>query len=126
MILLDTSALIDCLTGSRRSEPALRRAIASGEQVVLATIVLYEWLRGPRRAEELLAQEGLFPSRSAILFGPEEAAKAAELYRTVRAPRGREFDLAIAACALCWGAQLWAANIKDFHDIPGLVVREPG
>ena len=49
MILLDTSVLIDALTGGRRSAPALRRTIESGERVALTTLVLYEWHRGPRR-----------------------------------------------------------------------------
>jgi predicted nucleic acid-binding protein len=126
VILLDTSVLIDALTGARRSAPAVRRAIERGERVTLATLVLYEWLRGPRRAEELAAQEALWPRESAIAFGPAEAATAAELYRSVRAPRGREIDLAIAACAICWDARLWTLNPDDFRDVPGLEVSRSG
>ena len=122
MILLDTSVLIDALTGPRRSARALRGAIERGERVVLATIVLYEWLRGPRRVEELAAQEALFPRAAAIPFGPAEAARAADLYRTVRGARGREIDLAIAACALCQEARLWTLNVEDFADVPGLAL----
>ncbi len=125
MILLDTSALIDSLTGPRRSAPALRGAIEQGERVVLATLVLYEWLRGPRLAEELAAQEALFPRESAIAFGAAEAARAADLYRSVPSARGREIDLAIAACATCWDARLWTLNVGDFADIPGLEVSRP-
>ena len=125
MILLDTSALIDSLTGPRRSAPALRRAIARGERVVLATLVLYEWLRGPRRPAELLAQEALFPRASAIPFGPTEAAAAAELYRRISGARGREIDLAIAACAIGWDARLWTLNVADFDAIPGLELYRP-
>ena len=122
MILLDTSVLIDALTGGRRSAPALRSAIESGERVALPTLVLYEWQRGPRRDDELAAQEALWPSGAAIAFGPDEAAAAAALYRSVRAPRGREIDLAIAACAIRWNAALWTLNIKDFRDVPGLAL----
>lgn len=125
MILLDTSALVDALTGPRRSARKLRRAIERGERVVLATIVLYEWLRGPRLAEELAAQEALFPRETAIAFGVAEAARAADLYRSVPSARGREIDLAIAACALCWDARLWTLNTGDFDDIPGLAVSKP-
>jgi predicted nucleic acid-binding protein len=120
VILLDTSVLVDALTGACRSAPALRRAIESGERVVLTTLVLYEWRRGPRRSEELVAQESLWPSESAIVFGATEAVKAAELYRTVRTARGREIDLAIAACAICCDAQLWTLHVDDFRDVPGL------
>lgn len=125
MIFLDTSVLIDAFTGSRRSAPALRNAIESGERVVLSTLVLYEWQRGPRRPEELAAQEALWPRDTAIAFGSEEAATAATLYRSIPAPRGREIDLAIAACAICWNATLWTLNIKDFRDLPGLELFEP-
>ena len=125
MILLDTSVLIDALTGSRRSAPVLRRTIESGDRVALSTLVLYEWQRGPRRPEELVAQEALWPGDAAIAFGSDEAATAAALYRSVRAPRGREIDLAIAACAICWSAALWTLNIKDFRDVPGLDLFDP-
>ena len=125
MILLDTSILIDALTGNRRSAPSLRRAIESGDRIALSTLVLYEWQRGPRRPEELAAQEALWPADAAIAFGPEEAATAAALYRSIRAPRGREIDLAIAACAICWDAALWTLNIKDFRDVPGLELFDP-
>lgn len=125
MILLDTSVLVDALTGTRRSAPALRRAIESGDRIALSTLVLYEWQRGPRRTEELAAQEALWPSDAAIAFGPEEAATAATLYRSIRTPRGREIDLAIAACAICWSATLWTLNIKDFRDVPGLELFDP-
>jgi len=125
VILLDTSVLVDALTGPKRSASALRSAIDRGERVLLATLVLYEWLRGPRIPQELAAQEALFPADSAVALGPAEAAKAASLYRTVRAPRGREIDLAIAACALSRNATLWTLNVQDFRDIPDLAVSRP-
>lgn len=125
MILLDTSALIDSLAGQRRSAPALREAVERGERLLLASLVLYEWLRGPRTREELEDQEALLPRETAIPFGPAEAARAAELYRTVKSARGRETDLAIAACALCWEAELWTLNVDDFRGIADLNVVHP-
>jgi len=62
----------------------------------------------------------LFPRESAIVFGPAEAALSAKLYRSVRHPRGREMDLAIAACAIVRDAELWTLNPGDFKDISGL------
>lgn len=120
MIHLDTSALIDALTGPRRAATQLRRWIDQQERVLLSTLVLYEWLRGPRLQEEIEAQEALFPAATAVPFGPEEAALAANLYRALRRPRGRELDLAVAACALTHGAALWTLNRQDFRDIPDL------
>ena len=125
MILLDTSVLIDALTSPGRSTAALRRAIANGERLLVPTLVLYEWLRGPRRPEELAAQEALFPRESAIPFAAAEAAQAAGLYSRVRKARGREIDLAIAACALVRNATLWTLNTRDFEDIPDLEVSVP-
>lgn len=125
MILLDTSVLIDALTGPRRSAPALRRAIARSERVLLPSLVLYEWWRGPRTAPELAVQERLFPAAQAVPFGPEEASRAAALYRGLAGARGRELDLAIAATALSQEAVLWTLNVADFADVPGLKVRKP-
>ena len=120
MIHLDTSVLVDALSGTRRSARALRRAVEEGERVAISTLVLYEWLRGPRVESELADQEELLPAEHAVRFGYQEARRAAQLYRTVRRPRGRELDLAVAACALIHGAALWTLNAEDFSDIPGL------
>ena len=122
MIHLDTSVLVDALTGSRRSLPELRIVIDRGERVQLSAIVVYEWLRGPRRPDELADQELLFPRESAVAFGPSEAAHAARLYKLVARARGREIDLAIAACAIAQQASLWTLNRGDFDDIPELTL----
>ena len=125
MIILDTSVLVDSLTGPKRSAPALRRTIESGERMLVPSLVLYEWLRGPRLQQEVAAQEALFPSESAIPYGPEEAALSAKLYRSLRRPRGREIDLAIAASAIIRQAELWTLNNADFTNIPGLRLSPP-
>lgn len=122
MILLDTSVLIEAFAVDGDVRERLRGAIEEGHRIVVPTLVLYEWLRGPRTSAELEAQGVLFPSDQAIPFGPPEAAKAAELYRSVPKPRGREIDLAIAACALTWNASLWTLNVADFKDVPGVKV----
>jgi predicted nucleic acid-binding protein len=60
VIVLDTPVLIDGLTGLKRSAPAIRESLAEGERMLLPALVLYDWLRGPRLAQELAAQEALF------------------------------------------------------------------
>ena len=125
MIHVDTSALVDSLTGPRRSLPALRRFVERGERLEVSAIVLYEWLRGPRQPQELEDQELLFPRSTAVAFGPVEAARAAEWYAALKRARGRELDLAIAACAAVHGASLWTLNRGDFADLPGLILAEP-
>ena len=124
MIHLDTSVLIDALTGPKRSAPALRRAIEAGERILFSTIVLYEWARGDRLPAEVAAQEALFPREAAVPFGVDEAGIAAGLYRGVKRPRGREIDLAIAATAIAQNARLWTLNVEDFQDIPPLALYE--
>jgi predicted nucleic acid-binding protein len=120
VIFLDTSLLIDGLTGPKHSGQLLLRAFDRGERILLPSITLYEWLSGPRTQEDLEVQERLFPGASTIPFGGEEATIAGRLYRTVRRPRNREADLAIAACAIRYDAELWTLNVADFKDIPGL------
>jgi len=125
VIHLDTCVLVDALTGPRRSAPALRALIEEGERVSFSALVLYEWLRGPRHADEIRVQEALFPSGEAAPFGRPEGALAAELCRALRRPRGREMDLAIAATAIVHDAALWTLNPRDFADIPRLRLAEP-
>ena len=125
MIHLDTSLLIDALTGPKRSARALRGALERGERVLLSSLVLYEWRRGPRQPEELEAQEALFPGAAAVPFGPDEARVAASLYSRIGRARGREIDLAVASCALTHRATLWTLNDRDFKDIPSLGLYRP-
>jgi predicted nucleic acid-binding protein len=127
MTHLDTSVLIEALSGQKPLAPRLRQLLDRGERIFLSTLVLYEWRRGPRIPEQLEAQEALFPSGDAIPFAPAEALVAADLYKKVKRPRGREIDIAIAACAVTHEAQLWTVNPADFKDIPRLTLLQfPG
>ena len=94
--------------------------LRAGEQIQISSLVLYEWLRGPRTSQELLQQEQVFPREEAVVFGPEEAARAADLYKRVPRARTREVDLAIAATAIVRDAALWTLSPEDFRDIPEL------
>jgi predicted nucleic acid-binding protein len=120
IVHVDTTALVDALTGPRRSLDAMITLTEAGHRLTLSTIVLYEWLRGPRTRAELAAQEELFPSQSAVAFGAAEAALTSRLYKQVPRARGRELDLAVAACAIANGGAIWTLNPGDFRDIPDL------
>jgi predicted nucleic acid-binding protein len=122
MTILDTSVLIESCSGSHPLAPELSRRIQVGNRMAIPALVLYEWLLGARSEAELALQQSLFPPDRIIPFGSAEAEIAAQLYRTVKRPRGREIDLAIAACALARSASIWTLNRKDFADIPGLLL----
>ena len=125
IVHLDTSVLVDALTGRRRSFVALERTVAAGHVIAASVLVLYEWRRGPRTEEELEDQEALLPSAEMRAFGPAEAVRAAELYRTLPRARGRDMDIAVASCALEHGAELWTLNRHDFRDMRPLKLYEP-
>ena len=125
-IHLDTSVLVDALSGPRRSLGKLERTVAAGHVIALSSLALYEWLRGPRTEDELSDQESLLPAAHSRAFGHDEAAVAAEIYHGLKRARSRDMDIAIAACALVHGARLWTLNPDDFRDIPGLEIYVAG
>jgi predicted nucleic acid-binding protein len=120
IVHIDTSALVDALTGPRRSLSRLTTLVEKGHPITISSLVFFEWKRGPRARAELAAQEALLPTESVVAFDGPAAALAADLYRRVARPRGREIDVAIAAAAMHQGAMLWTLNRGDFEDIPGL------
>ncbi|MDX2178472.1 MAG: type II toxin-antitoxin system VapC family toxin [Bryobacteraceae bacterium] len=125
MIVLDTSAVVDCITGKRASYSRLLSLMEGERHLMLPSVALFEWLRGPRNEQEIETQELLFPSSLALYFGPQEAKVAAEIYRAVPRARGRQLDIAIAATAISHRAFLWTLNREDFEDIPGLKLVDP-
>jgi predicted nucleic acid-binding protein len=96
--------------------------VQDGHRIALSGLVYYEWRRGPRTRAELAAQESVLPLEDVVPFDAGAAALAASLSGTVPRPRGREIDLANAACALSHGAALWTLNAADFRDIPNLTL----
>jgi predicted nucleic acid-binding protein len=120
IVHLDTSVVIDAFCQPFRSRLALRSVIVAEHRIAVSTLVLYEWLRGPRLETEMADQEAALPGMSAVEFDHACAQTAARLYRMVKGARGREMDIAIAACAIEHGAAFWTLNERDFHDIPGL------
>jgi predicted nucleic acid-binding protein len=125
VILLDTSVLIEVMTGRLEEAGTLRRALAQGERIAISALALYEWLRGPRTPAEVAAQQEILPVERALAFGPREALVAARLYKDAARARRREVDLAIAATAIVHDAELWTLDAGGFADIPGLRLYSP-
>lgn len=122
LIHLDTSVLVDAFSGRRRGLPGVRAATAHGDVITFSTLVLYEWLRGPRVKTETAAVSQFFEMEELPIFGTREARRAASLFGRVKGARRRQADLAIAACAIEHGAQFWTLNHADFADVPGLTL----
>jgi len=125
LVHLDTSILVDAFTGPRRSLAQIESATIAGDVVSFCSIVLYEWLRGPRAEDEIETVRAFFETERVAEFGEGDARIAAALYRQVKRARQRQGDLAIAACAIEQGAALWTLNGSDFNDIPGLRLYHP-
>jgi predicted nucleic acid-binding protein len=121
-IHVDTSVLVDTLTGPSPSPDPIENQLRRGNRLSISTLVLFEWLRGPRTDAERALRVTLFPDHALVVFGVDEAIRAATLYRGLRRARQREVDIAIAACAIEHDAALWTLNPQDFKDIPGLVL----
>lgn len=114
--------MVEALLPNGPAVDGLRAVAASGDQPTFSTIVLFEWLRGPRTPDELHLRTVMFPDDVLVLFGAAEAERAAAIYRGLGRARRREADIAIAACAIEHGAVLWTLNPGDFKDIPGLTL----
>jgi predicted nucleic acid-binding protein len=125
LIHLDTSVLVDAFTGPRRALGQIAGATSEGHVIAFCSLVLYEWLRGPRTPGEEEAVHRFFGDDAIVTFGSREAHTAAALYRRIKRARQRQADLAIAASALEHSARLWTLNEPDFADVPGLSLYRP-
>lgn len=125
MIALDTSVLIDALTGPRRALGEFRQLVELRARLIVPTLVVFELLRGSRSERELADFDELIPAGSIVDFTAEEAVAAARLFGEVSRPHQRQLDLGIAAHAIVREARLWTLNRWDFADVPGLTLH-PG
>jgi len=125
IIHLDTSVLLDVVTRSRPMLSAYESSSVAGHRFEVSAPVLFEFLRGPRVASDLEFLQLLHPDDRVLPFGPAQAAVAADVYRRLKRARGREMDIAIAACAIEHAAALWTLNRDDFSDIPDLRLYVP-
>ncbi len=103
MILLDTSALIDSLTGSQRLGPALRSALARGRRMRIPTPVLFEWPRSPQAAR-VSATGSFVPvrrGRAVRSLRGASSGRAVPFRQTPKIARSRSRDRGIRDYARC-------------------------
>ena len=117
---LDTSALVGALTGPRESSVRLRQLVDAGHRLKLSTIVLYEWLRGPRSVTERRAQEELFRATPPFRSTHRPRTGPPRCTRSCRAPAAATSTSPSPPAPSSHEAALWTLNPKDFGDVPGL------
>ena len=125
-VLLDTNVLILVRDG----EPAIAERYAGLSSTPYISIVSRIELEGgldldPTQTAYWLARlDVLLADLDILPFGSAEAAAYRRIVSVLGYSRRRVLDRMIAAQALCVGATLITANIRDFHDIPGLAIED--
>jgi tRNA(fMet)-specific endonuclease VapC len=134
MYILDTDHIVELHLGTRLGE-LVRIQIAECDDEVVTTIISAEetmrgWLaeihrqKNPQRQitsyQRLGALFDVFASISVLPFNEE----AVHVFNSLRADKLRlgTMDLKIAAIALANSAQLATSNLRDFQQVPGLIV----
>jgi tRNA(fMet)-specific endonuclease VapC len=128
MYLLDTNACIAIINGSPASPRIrLRKAIDSGAEIMVSTVVSFELWYGVARSArpELNAArvKTFFSGPVVLLAFEEEDARAAGELRAALERNGKPigaYDVLIAGQALRHEAVLVTANAREFSRVAGL------
>lgn len=120
---LDTDFLVHALSHAGPERRALVALAESDAIIQMSAVAWYEFARGPRTAEQLGVARGFLREDGVVGFGEELAARAAEVFQLLGAPRKHAADIAIGVTAASLGAELLTRNDGDFRGIPDLVVR---
>jgi len=121
IICVDTSLLIDYFRQSRKYNTRLYE-LSQNYQLIVPTIVAYEFLRGQKAQQPDTFLAKLLTQTASQPFDFACAQKAAEIYQLTK-PAGKTIeaeDLLIAATALAGNYTLVTNNTKHFQNIPGL------
>jgi predicted nucleic acid-binding protein len=90
------------------------RQLAQGGDIVVSSIVRYEFLVGPIDRNEIRFVLSFF-ARAPIIFDEILAGQAAELFNQTGRARKRKTDTMVAATALAFGEQIATGNVQDFQ-----------
>ena len=113
MIHLDTNYLIGLAVPGSREPAKVDEWLAAGQSLAVSAIAWSEFLNGPVTPEEISRVEAVVQANIRP-FGPQEAARAADLFNKTGRRRGSRFDCFIAAAAMTEDAGMATANQEDF------------
>ena len=92
----------------------VEQQLAQGEEIVVCSIVWYEFLVGPINQNEI-AFVLSFLARAPITIDEPLAQQAAKLFNQTGRARKRKTDTMIAATALAFGGRIATGNAQDFQ-----------
>ncbi|MGK0185542.1 MAG: putative nucleic acid-binding protein [Verrucomicrobiales bacterium] len=115
MIHLDTNVLIRMAAFDQSVMDFVEQQLAQGEDIVVSSIVWYEFLVGPTDQNEI-AFVLSFLAKAPITFDEILAEQAAKLFNQTGQARTRKTDTMIAATALAFGGRIATGNVQDFQN----------
>ena len=92
----------------------VEQQLAQGAEIVVSSIVWYEFLVGPIDQNEIAFVLGFFATVP-IIFDETLAGQAAKLFNQTGRTRKRKTDTMIAATALAFGGRIATGNVQDFR-----------
>jgi predicted nucleic acid-binding protein len=92
----------------------VEQQLAEGVDIVVSSIVWYEFLVGPIEKSEI-AFVLSFLATAPIMFDETLAVQSAKLFNETGRVRKRKTDTMIAATALAFGARIVTGNVQDFQ-----------
>jgi predicted nucleic acid-binding protein len=113
VICLDTNYLILGLVAGSRESRELTTWIASGERLMVPTLVWFEFLCGPVTAAQIATMRAFL--HELVPFDESHASTAAALFNAAARKRSTRVDAMIAATAIVAGAALATNNTDDFR-----------
>jgi predicted nucleic acid-binding protein len=115
VIHLDTNVLIRMAAFDQSVMDFVEQQLAQGEDIVVSSIVWYEFLVGPTDQNEI-AFVLSFLAKAPITFDEILAEQAAKLFNQTGQARTRKTDTMIAATALAFGGRIATGNVQDFQN----------
>ena len=122
---VDTDFLIYALAVNGPERDRLTGLADSEAVIEISAVAWYEFVRGPRTAEQLAVARSFFSEEGVIPFSEELADLAGDVFRRRGSPRRHAADIAIGVTAASAGATLLTRNVGDFSGIPKLSLERP-